>query len=256
MLWPAPPVAQSGASTSVLSTHAIARRLPDIPRLVEARSLLLSEDCEIFGLEETPELSLAVRDPSTGSVVVIGRPSRTAVQHAVRGILHDGSLVATPELAPWLAEALPGWTGTRAILHLLREPARLPHVTGNVAFLDPDTIDQLPISKQLRRELHIGAEDSPIAAAFVNGQPVSFCYAGSVTESLWDVSIDTLPEHRRRGHAALCAAHMIRHMEAQGKQPVWAAVEENPASWRLAQKIGFAPVDEIALFEPPSASDE
>jgi hypothetical protein len=105
MLWPEPPVAHSGESNSVLSTHAIARRLP-------------------------------------------------------------------------------GWTGTRAILHLLRDPARLPHVTGNVAFLDPDTIDQLPISKQLRRELHIGAEGSPIAAAFVNGQPVSFCYAGSVTESL------------------------------------------------------------------------
>jgi RimJ/RimL family protein N-acetyltransferase len=239
----------------VTSTRAIAHRLPDVPRWVEARSLLLSGDCEIFGLEVTPGLSVAVRDPSTGSVVVIGSPSRAAIQDAVRGIMHDGSLVAAPEMAPWLTEALPGWTGTRAILHLLREPAPLPTVRGEVAFLDPNTIDRLPISQQLRRELWIGAEDSPIAAAFTNGQPVSFCYAGSVTESLWDVSIDTLPDHRRRGYARLCAAHMIRHMAAHGQQPVWAAVEENPASWRLAQKIGFAPVDEIALFEPPSPSD-
>jgi hypothetical protein len=49
---------------------------------------------------------------------------------------------------------------------------------------------------------------------------------------------------------------MIRHMETEGKQPVWGAVEENPASCLLAQKIGFAPVDEIALFEPPSTSPE
>jgi hypothetical protein len=238
----------------VLSTRAIAHRLPDIPRWVEARSLLLSGDGEIFGLEESPELSLAVRDPSTGSVVVVGRPSRAAVQDAVREIMHDGSLAAAPELAPWLAEALPGWTGTRAILHLLRDPARLPTVTGDVAFLDPGTIDRLPIPGQLHRELRIGAEGSPIAATFVGGQPVSFCYAGAVTESLWDVSIDTLPAHRRRGYAGLCAAHMIRHMEARGKRPVWGAVEENPASWRLAEKIGFAPVDEIALFEPPSAA--
>jgi hypothetical protein len=43
---------------------------------------------------------------------------------------------------------------------------------------------------------------------------------------------------------------MIRHMARQGKQPVWAALEENPASWRLAWKLGFAVVDELALFRP------
>ena len=47
----------------------------------------------------------------------------------------------------------------------------------------------------------IGAEYSLIAVTFVENQPVSFCYAGAVTESLWDVSIDTLPEHRRHGYA-------------------------------------------------------
>jgi RimJ/RimL family protein N-acetyltransferase len=233
------------------STLSLAQQLPDIPRWVEARSLLLSGDGEIFGLEETAELSFAVRDPSTGSVVVVGRPTAIAVQAAVREIMHDGSLVAALDHAPWLADALPRWTCRRAILHLLREPARLPAATTDVRFVDPDTIGRLAISEQLRRELRIGAENSRIAATFVGKRPVSFCYAGSVTESLWDVSIDTLPEHRRRGYAALCAAYMIRHMEALGKQPVWAAVEENPASWRLAQKIGFAPVDEIALFEPP-----
>jgi hypothetical protein len=87
----------------VLSTRVIAQRLPDIARWVEARSLLLSGDCEVFGFEEMPELSLAVRDPSTGSVVVVGRPSPAAVHDAVREIMHDGSLVAAAEVAPWLA---------------------------------------------------------------------------------------------------------------------------------------------------------
>ena len=240
----------------MLSTYAIAHRLPDIPRWVEARSLLLSGQCEIFGLTEAHDLSLAVRDPSTGSVVVIGKPSRAAVEDAVREIMHDGSLAAAPELAPWLADVLPGWSGTRAILYLLRERARLPAPAANVDFLDAGTIDRLSISTQLRRELRIGAEDSPIVATFVNGQPVSFCYAGAVTESLWDVAIDTLPEHRRRGYAGLCAAQMIRHMATSGKEPIWGAVEENAASWRLAEKIGFAAVDEIALFEPPHASED
>jgi len=192
-----------------------------------------------------------VRDPSTGSVIVVGRPRRAAVQAATEGIMHDGSVVALLEEADWLAKTLRGWSRTRAILHLLRDPTRLPPPAANVDFLDPSTIEQLVIPEQLRRELRFGAEGSAIMATFVDNQPVAFCYAGSITESLWDVSIDTLPGHRRCGYAALCAAHMIRHMGAQDKRPVWGAVVENRASWRLAQKIGFAPVDEIALFEPP-----
>ena len=99
-----------------------------------------------------------------------------------------------------------------------------------------------------------GAEQSLIAAAFVNRQPVSFCYAGAMTESLWDVSIDTLPGYRRRGYAALCVTYLIYHMLAKGRHPVWQALEDNPASWRLARKLGFVPVDELALFEPHLSS--
>jgi RimJ/RimL family protein N-acetyltransferase len=40
-------------------------------------------------------------------------------------------------------------------------------------------------------------------------------------------------------------------MQAHGKQPVWAAEEDHPASWRLAQKLGFVPVDVLALFKSP-----
>jgi hypothetical protein len=235
----------------VRSTRSIARRLPDIPRWVEARSLLLSGDCEIFGLADGASLSFAVRDPSTGSVIVVGRPDPSAVRAAVRGIMHDGTLVAAEDETPWLAETLDGWTRTRAILHSLPDFARLPAVDDAVRFLDPRTIDRLDIPAQLARELRIGAEDSEIAATFVDDRPVAFCYAGSTTESLWDVAIDTLSQHRRRGHAASCAAHMIRYMQPRAKSPVWGAVEENLSSLHLAQKLGFTPADSIVLFEPP-----
>ncbi len=234
------------------SNPSIAQRLPDLPRWVEARALLLSGDCEIFGLQEEPELSLVVRDPDTGSVFVIGAPAVTAVQAAVQKDGRGGEVVAPLEQAAWLTDALPGWTRTRIMVHHLADPHRLPEASGGaVGFLDPARLSQLPIEAELRRELESGAARSLIAATFVDQQPVSFCYAGAMTETLWDISIDTLPEHRRKGYAALCVAHMIRYMQAQGKHPVWQAVEENPASWRLAQKLGFAPVDELALFEPP-----
>lgn len=115
-------------------------------------------------------------------------------------------------------------------------------------------LSDLPRWVEVRDLLLSNSGEVLAAPTFVENKPVSFCYSGSSTESLWDVSIDTVPQHFRRGYASLCAAFMIRHMQAQGKQPVWQAVEENPASWRLAQKLGFVPVDELALFEPREQS--
>jgi RimJ/RimL family protein N-acetyltransferase len=100
----------------------------------------------------------------------------------------------------------------------------------------------------LERALRRG---TPTVAAFVGSVPVSFCYVASETEGLWDVSIDTLEEHRRQGHAARCAASLIRHMRhTSGKEPVWGALESNAASMGLAAKLSFVPVDRVFVFEP------
>ena len=54
---------------------------------------------------------------------------------------------------------------------------------------------------------------------------MSFCYAPYKTESWFDLSLDTLPEHRRAGYATSSAAHLIHHYLAQGKKPVWGALD-------------------------------
>lgn len=234
----------------MISTKSIARKIPDLPRWVELRDCLLLGDCEILGLEEKPELSFVIQDASTESVFIIGMPLLSAVQAAVEQGTRGGIVAPQETTAAWLAGAFPKWSRAQAILHLLPDSRHLPvDSAGNVAFLDPDKFSRYSLPPDLLEELVIGAEHSPIAASFVDNKPVSFCYAGAITESLWDVAIDTLPEHRRQGHAALSAAYMIRYMYSHGKQPVWAALEENPASWQLARKLGFVVVDEIALFE-------
>lgn len=245
----------------MLTHHAIAQRLPDLPRWVELRALLYGGGCEIFGLEVQPEgstalpgrpeLSLLLRDPDTDEIFLAGRPAETALHAAIQCNRNGGSIIAPPEQVAWIANTLPQWSHTHIILHLLQNPQRLPSVSAAAAgLLDAATLDGLAIDKELLHELQSGAQRSPLAATFVAGQPVAFCYAGATTEALWDVSIDTLPEHRRRGYAALCAAFMIEHMRAHGRQPVWAALENNPPSLRLARKLGFVPVDTLVLFEP------
>lgn len=234
-----------------MNNQALARKLPDIPRWVEARGVLLRGQGKVFGYRETPEPAFVVRDPATRLVSVIGLPDPEAILRAV----HDGS-GGNEVIAPWenrayVAGVLPEWTMHRAIIHQLGDDRRLtPVPTSGVRLMNQDELAmQSDIPEKLQWELTIGAEHSPVAASFVDGKPVSFCYAGAVTESLWDISIDTLSAYRRRGYAARCVTFMIRYMRTRGKQPVWGALENNPASWRLAEKLGFVPVDALTLLE-------
>jgi GNAT superfamily N-acetyltransferase len=239
-------------------TERLARLLPDVPRYLETRSMLLSGRCEVLGLEERgPKPSFVARELGEGKeqmVCVVGHPSSGAIREAIRRNRNEGTVMAAPEDAPHLEGALPGWTATWATLHLLGNAPRLPQLTeGEVrpfGALDLDAAsDELP--EDLRSFLKDAiVRGSPMAATFAGGRPVSFCCASDETEGLWDISIDTLEEHRRQGHAARCASWMVDEMRRRGKEPVWGAEETNLPSMRLAAKLGFVPVDELVLFRP------
>ncbi|HZY56217.1 MAG TPA: GNAT family N-acetyltransferase, partial [Rubrobacteraceae bacterium] len=233
----------------------LVRALPDIPRGVETRSMLLSGRCEIFGLEGRTEPCFVVRDSEEHKeqlVSVVGRPAEGAIREAVTHNRDASIVLAPPETRFHVLAALPDWKTTRATLHLLGDAPQLPHVSaGAVRLIAPSelsSIDELP--PDLLSELRVAARRSPIVASLVGGRPVSFCYVAAQTEGLWDISIDTLAEHRRQGHAARCVTYMIEHMRRQGRMPVWGAEETNPPSLRLAAKLGFVPVDELIVFRP------
>ena len=116
-----------------------------------------------------------------------------------------------------------------------------------VRLLRPDdSLDHLPAG--LRFEMTHARAAVPVAAAWIDDRPVAFCYPCWITETLWDVSIDTLETHRRRGLAARAVRFMIDRMKQEGREPVWGAMESNVASLKLAVTLGFAPVDDIVVF--------
>ena len=243
---------------SAAESARLAALLPDVPRFVETRAMLLGGNCEVLGLEEAAaNPSFVVRDGEEDLVCVVGYPAREAIAEALARNGNAGAVIAMPENVSHVAQAVLGREPQPAILHLLGEADRLPGaVEGEPVRLlsGPEELRLLPpgLRTELRAELERALRRGmPTVAAFVGGVPVSFCYVASETEGLWDVSIDTLEEHRRRDHAARCAASLIRHMRhTAGKEPVWGALESNAASMGLAAKLGFVSVDRVFVFEP------
>jgi GNAT superfamily N-acetyltransferase len=236
----------------------LAHALPDIPRWLYARSMLLSGQCEVLGLAEGgPEPQFVARELEESehrTVCVVGSPPLDAIREAARRNRNGGEALATQEGASHILSALPDWKATRATLHLLGDTPRLPRLVGGevrpFGAADLATVaDNLP--EGLRSELEVAlAGGAPAVAALADGRPVSFCYVADETEGLWDISIDTLEPYRRQGYAARCVSYMVDEMRWRGKEPVWAAEETNLPSMRLAAKLGFVPVDGLLLFRP------
>ncbi|RFA26249.1 hypothetical protein CAI21_17370 [Alkalilimnicola ehrlichii] len=104
--------------------------------------------------------------------------------------------------------------------------------------------DHLPAD--LMAELSRVAEDGvSVVAAFDGERPVAFAYVAAETESLWDISIDTVQSYRRQGYAAAAVLHLMHRMEKRGKSAVWGALESNRASANLARRLGFVENDKL-----------
>lgn len=234
--------------------EALLARLPDLPRWVELRALLLGGRGDVLAFARDP-LAAAVADAPFGSAFVVGRPPFAAMGEALAIAGVSGALMTTGESVAWVREALPELATERAILHELPPGAAIAPVgPGHVRHLHPGEIETLILPADLREELRAAAAaGTPIAAALADGKPVAFCYAGSVTESLWDVSIDTLEPWQRRGYAARVARFEIARFHRLSRRPVWGAVESNVASRGLASRLGFVPVDERWIFAMPPA---
>jgi GNAT superfamily N-acetyltransferase len=214
--------------------------------------MLLSGACEVFGVRED---SFAVADAEDGLVCVFGRPAPDEIHQALSSLSGRRAVISAPEHRDYVAEVLPDYASVRAILHLPGDEGLcLPEVPESaVRLLEAGEIEESleNIPAETRRELGTAIHRSPVATALFQGEPASFCYAAARTETLWDVAIETVEDSRRRGLAATCVAYMAGLMRALGLTPVWGAEETNPASLALAGKLGFVPVDEFAVFQPP-----
>lgn len=190
-------------------------------------------------------------------VSIVGRPPASAVVAALEGVTPMTPILAQVDNADYvermLIEDAPtdirGWHRERVIVYSLTSFPDPPPLDSSVTvrlLTEADDLAHLPAG--LRFEISHAMHVAPIGAAFVDNVPVSFCYPCWMTESLWDVSIDTLPLYRRRGLAPHVVRFMVAHQGKDGREPVWGALESNGVSIRLAERLGFTPVDELYAF--------
>jgi GNAT superfamily N-acetyltransferase len=222
----------------------VLRALPDIPRWVEGRAIVLAGCGSVL---RAPGGWIIRNDRPEGRLaVVVGRPPREVIAAALSDRSGREVLCATEDEEA-TAVLLPGWKRERALLYRLATLDALSPEDDRVRILGlADTLDHLP--EKLRDELDRARRRQAIHTAFVEGLPVSFAYAYWTTEGQSDLSIDTAPPYRRRGLARLACSALIRDQLDRGRRPVWGAMASNIASQQLAARLGFEKVDEVVLF--------
>jgi hypothetical protein len=237
----------------VTLARELAASLPDEPRWIDARAMLLSGHAEVLA-STSDGFVVRVQHGALSAIAVAGRPPCGALRSAVSGTTELTPIVAQTIDAPHVAACLrgvePAWTHESAIVHVQRHhPVDPPSPLAPllVRFLEPsDRLDHLPPG--LQHEMTHAREMTPVAAVIDGTAAVSFCYPVWVTETLWDVSVDTLEHCRGQGHAARAFRLMADFMRQRGREPVWGALASNAPSLRLAAKLGFRPVDRIEVF--------
>jgi hypothetical protein len=130
--------------------------VPDLPRWVEVRSMLLSGGA-ILGDVSTHPPAFVVLQATTGQMAVVGHPSRDTIQAAAR---QAQEIIALPENADWTTAALPDWIGEPATIHVLGQSPRLPPVPpGTVRRLAAEEVSALSgLPPDLREELLVEAQ--------------------------------------------------------------------------------------------------
>ena len=90
------------------------------------------------------------------------------------------------------------------------------------------------------------------AGAVVDGNIVAIAHTYAETDLHADIGVSTVEQWRGKGFATAAASLVAREIQAKGKVPAWSCGEDNAASLRVAQKLGFIEVGRRTYVIPVS----
>lgn len=142
------------------------------------------------------------------------------------------------------------------VYHALLAPVHC-YANEAVRLLTPEDIRRLakaPAEVQGNGyETHAAMVTDGIAAgAIVDDNIVAIAHTYAETELHADIGVSTVEQWRERGFATAAASLVAQEIQARGKVPAWSCGEDNFASLRVAQKLGFTEVGRRTYLIPIS----
>ena len=231
----------------------------------------------VDAIKETPETVIpihlltqgtckayAVGDPASSDAVVVQSDSLREEPFGIGGDalglwallrhLDDWIVVdVSPAVAPRLGALIRDATGKRVcyygdVYHTLTKPAPVidePAVReltrDDLGLLEAAGVD----GAGFRGALSVLLEDGAVAGAVVDGRIVGTAQTAALTGRYGDIGVGTDDRWRGRGFATAAASIVARRMQETGRTPVWSCGEDNMASLRVAEKLGFEEVSRL-----------
>lgn len=90
------------------------------------------------------------------------------------------------------------------------------------------------------------------AGAIVDDNIVAIAHTYAETELHADIGVSTVEQWREKGFATAAASLVAEEIQAKGKVPAWSCGEDNFASLRVAEKLGFIEVGRRTYVIPVS----
>ena len=84
--------------------------------------------------------------------------------------------------------------------------------------------------------------DGIAAGAVVDNNIVAIAHTYAETDLHADIGVSTIEAWREKGFSTAAASLVAQEIQARGKVPAWSCGEDNIASLRVAQKLGFTEI--------------
>jgi RimJ/RimL family protein N-acetyltransferase len=94
--------------------------------------------------------------------------------------------------------------------------------------------------------------DGIAAGAIVDNNIVAIAHTYAENDLHTDIGVSTIEAWREKGFATAAAFLVVQEIQARGKVPVWSCGEDNVASLRVAEKLGFTEVGRRTYVIPIS----
>ncbi len=243
--------------------HVLADVLGDTPETVISVHLLRRGLCRAYVAGEPSHFDGAIIQDKFGPTEPIGFGSDPEVLWDLLKSVEGWDCVdVASECAIALGEIIEKETGACVryygdVYHVLSKPA----LDFQNEFVRQLTLTDLKLLESAPAELqgagfgstHNLLSDGVVACAVVSGNIVAIAHTSARTDHYADIGVFTLEEWRGRGFATTAAAIVAKRVREAGQAPTWSAGEDNWASLRIAQKLGFTEVSRRTYVIPDKA---